>query len=80
MGQSLMVINIVLTVANIVIVAMNLLFAIERRRLERSREARAEYLAEQASRLARGRRLGLDGLSSRRLDDEASPFGKFRVG
>jgi hypothetical protein len=48
MGQSLMVVNIVLTAANIVIMIINLFWAVERRRQIRSREARAEYFAEQS--------------------------------
>jgi hypothetical protein len=75
MGQArLTVLNIAIMAANIAIAAMNVWMAVERRRLDRSREARAEYLAEQAS------RPGLDGLSSRCLDHEASPSGKFLVG
>lgn len=79
MGQGLMAINMIILVANIVMVAMNLFWAVERRRLERSCEAHAEYLAEQ-SRLALGRRLGLYGLSSCCLDHEAPPSGKILVG
>jgi hypothetical protein len=75
MGQmSLTVLN-VLTAANVAVAAVNVWMAVERRRQDRSREARAEYLAEQ-SRLA----LGLDGLSSCCLDHEAPPSGKLLVG